>query len=151
MPKPDIVFSKKQIFTNEQKQQIVAAIGEAEKQTSGQIRVHLEEKCPKEPLARAVDVFHKLEMHKTKHKNAVLIYIAWGDKKFAIAGDSGIHAVVPADFWHGTKEVMKGHFKKEEFLAGLLFAIKETGEHLKQYFPHSGNDKNELSDEISEG
>jgi len=145
------VFSKKQIFTDEQKKQIVSAIQEAEKLTSGQIKLHLEEKCPHEALKRAVEVFHKLEMHKTTHKNAVLIYLAWGDKKFAIAGDAGIHAVVPANFWDGTKEVMKSHFKKGEFLEGVLFAIRETGSHLQQYFPHQDDDKNELSDDISEG
>jgi uncharacterized membrane protein len=145
------VFFKKQIFTSEQKQQIVAAICEAEKVTSGQIKVHLEAKCPKEPMARALEVFHQLGMHKTTHKNAVLIYLAYGDKKFAIVGDSGIHAVVPANFWDGTKEVMKGHFKKGEFLEGTLFAIKEAGSHLQQYFPHQANDTNELSNEISEG
>jgi uncharacterized membrane protein len=145
------VFFKKQIFTDEQKKQIVAAIQQAEKLTSGQIRVHVEAKCPKEPLKRAIEVFHKLEMHKTTHKNAVLIYIAWEDKKFAIAGDSGIHAVVPANFWDSTKEAMKSHFKKGEFLQGILLAIKETGPHLQQYFPHDDNDTNELSDEISEG
>jgi uncharacterized membrane protein len=145
------VFFNKQIFTAEQKQQIVAAIGEAEKVTSGQIKVHLEEKCPKEPMARALDVFHKLEMHKTTHKNAVLIYLAYGDKKFAIVGDKGIHSVVPANFWDGTKEVMKAHFKKGEFLEGVLFAIKETGLHLEQYFPHQDGDTNELSNDISEG
>ncbi len=145
------MFSKKEIFTSEQKEQIVAAIKQAENVTSGELRVHLEPNCNEEPLERAVEVFHKLEMHKTEHKNGVLIYIAWKDKKFAIVGDSGINAVVPANFWDGTKEVMKGHFKKGEFLEGIKFAIKEAGAHLKQYFPAQDNDKNELSDDISEG
>ena len=145
------MFFNKQIFTAQQKKLIVAAIRETEKLTSGQIRVHLEAKCNKEPLVRAVEVFHQLGIHKTEHKNGVLIYIAWRDKKLAIVGDSGIHAVVPANFWDGTKEVMKGHFKKSEFLEGILFAIRETGSHLQQYFPHRNNDINELSDEISEG
>ena len=145
------MFFKKQIFTDEQKQLIVAAILEAETVTSGQIKVHLEDKCPSEPYKRALEVFHKLGIHKTEHKNGVLIYIAWGDKKFAIIGDKGIHSVVPATFWDGTKEVMKGHFSKGEFLEGILFAIQETGSHLQQYFPHHDGDKNELSDDISEG
>jgi uncharacterized membrane protein len=145
------VFFKKQLFNAEQKQQIVASIQEAEKVTSGEIKVHLEPKCAKDPMTRALEVFHKLGVHKTEHKNGVLIYIAWQDKKFAIVGDSGINAVVPANFWDGTKEVMKGHFSKGEFLEGIRFAIKETGVHLAQYFPHHDDDKNELSDEISEG
>ena len=141
----------KQIFSSAEKQQIVAAIGKAELLTSGEIRVHLEAKCKNGPIERAVEVFHQLGMHNTEHKNAVLLYLAWRDKKFAIIVDSGINAVVPANFWDGTKEVMKGHFSRGEFLEGVLFAITEVGSHLQQYFPCSADDKNELSDEISEG
>ncbi len=145
------MFFKKQLFTAEQKQLIVASIQEAEKVTSGEIKVHIEPKCAKEPMPRALEVFHQLGVHKTKHKNGVLIYIAWRDKKFAIVGDSGINAVVPVNFWDSTKEAMKSHFSKGEFLEGIRLAIKETGPHLAQYFPHNDDDKNELSDEISEG
>ena len=145
------MFQKKQIFTAEQKEQIVGAIREAEKVTSGQIKVHLEAKCSKDALERAVEVFHHLGIHKTRQHNGVLIYIAWRDQKFAIIGDSGINSVVPANFWDGTKEVMKGHFAKGGFLEGILFAINETGSHLEQYFPPQADGKNELSDEISEG
>lgn len=149
--KPDTVFFKKQIFTAEQKQQIVAAIQEAEKVTSGEIKVHLEPKCPKAPMERALEVFHKLGIHNTEHHNGVLIYIAWQDKKFAVVGDSGIHKVVPPDFWESIKEHMKSHFSKGEFLQGILFAIKETGLHMEKYFPPRADKKNELSDDISEG
>ena len=120
--------------------------------TSGEIRVHVEAKCPvDDPLARATELFYKLGMDKTADANGVLIYIAYEDRKLAILGDKGIHAVVPANFWDGTKEVMREHFKRGEFFAGVLFAIRETGSHLKQYFPHKRDDKNELPDEISEG
>ena len=142
---------KKHLFSAEQKQLIVASIQEAEKLTSGEIKVHLEPKCAKEPMARALEVFHKLGVHKTEHKNGVLIYLAWRDKKFAIIGDAGINKVVPANFWDSTKEEMKKHFSKGEFMEGISFAIKETGVHLAQYFPPHNDDKNELSDEISEG
>lgn len=85
------------------------------------------------------------------HQNGVLLYIAYDDKLFAIIGDKGINHVVPANFWDGIKEVMTGHFKKNEFFEGVVFAIKESGMHLKQYFPLQDGDKNELSNEISEG
>ncbi|HLP22224.1 MAG TPA: TPM domain-containing protein [Chitinophagales bacterium] len=143
---------QKQFFTDEQRKAIVQAIGDAEATTSGEIRLHVEPKCKNENvLDRATEVFFQLKMNETADKNGALIYIAYDDHKFAIIGDEGINAVVPANFWDGIKEVMAGHFKKGEFIEGILFAVKETGAHLKQYFPLKDNDKNELSNEISEG
>lgn len=143
---------QKHFFTEEQRKAIVQAIADAEAMTSGEIRLHVEAKCKNENvLERATEIFFQLKMNKTLHQNGVLIYLAHEDKKFAIIGDKGINEVVPATFWDGTKEVMSGHFKQNEFLEGVLFAIQETGSHLKQYFPLHANDKNELTNEISEG
>lgn len=143
---------KQNLFTDEEKKALVEAIGSAEAMTSGEIRVHVEAKCNTDnPLDRAVEVFYKLKMNETAQQNGVLIYIAYDDHKFAIIGDKGINAVVPGTFWDGVKEVMAGHFKEGEFFQGVVFAVKETGFHLKQYFPLRDNDKNELTNEISEG
>lgn len=142
---------KKEIFTAEEKKAIVKAIGEAEAMTSGEIRLHLEAKCSGDPMARAVEVFYKLGMDKTANATGVLIYVAYADKKLAIVGDKGINQVVPGTFWKGIKEAMSGHFQQEQFFQGIAFAIKETGFHLKQYFPIQDNEKNELPNEISEG
>jgi uncharacterized membrane protein len=142
---------RKKFFSEQEKDALVKAITEAEEMTSGEIRVHIEPKCKGDVLHRATEVFHHLNMDKTTHANGVLIYIAHDDKKFAILGDKGINAVVPANFWEGTKEVMREHFKRGEFFEGTVFAIRETGSHLKQYFPHLGNQQNELPNEISEG
>ena len=143
---------KKHFFNEEERKKIVQAITDAEAMTSGEIRLHIEAKCKKENvLDRATEVFFQLKMNETKEENGVLVYLAHADKKFAIIGDKGINEVVPANFWDGTKEVMSGHFKQNEFLQGILFAIEETGSHLKQYFPLQAGDKNELTNEISEG
>jgi uncharacterized membrane protein len=143
---------KKQFFTDEQRRTIVQAIADAEATTSGEIRLHVEPACKKENvLDRAAEIFFQLKMNETAARNGTLIYLAYDDHKFAIIGDEGINAVVPANYWDGTKQVMAEHFKKGEFMEGILFAIKETGSHLKQYFPISEHDKNELSNEISEG
>ena len=139
------------LFTEEEQHRIRIAIEDAEKHTSGQIRVCIEKTCSDNVLDRAAKYFHKLEMHKTKHRNGVLVYVATVDRKFAIIGDAGINKVVPADFWDSTKEAMRDHFKRGEFFTGTVFAIRETGMHLKQYFPHHGDQKNELPNEISEG
>jgi uncharacterized membrane protein len=128
---------------------LVESIRLAENNTSGEIRVHLEANCNQDPYERALEVFYELGMQQTEARNAVLIYIAHKDHKLAIVGDSAIHAVVQAGFWQGLIEVMQEHFKKGSRLEGLQYAVRETGMHLKQYFPFQRNDQNELSDEIS--
>ncbi len=130
---------------------IIAAIKEAEKSTSGEIRVHIEKSTNKAPMDRALEVFYTLEMDKTEQRNGVLIYIASESKKFAILGDEGINDLVPDDFWNSEKELVLSHFKKGEFAKGLELAIFEVGKKIKDFFPYQSNDTNELSDEISKG
>jgi uncharacterized membrane protein len=136
-------------FTREQQQQIVAAIQSAEKETSGEIRVHVDNTCREEALDRAAWVFGKLNMHQTRLRNGVLIYMAVESRKFAIIGDAGINAVTPGDFWDLIQENMSGYFAEGRFTEGLVAAIEETGRALKEYFPYQTDDVNELPDEIS--
>ncbi len=138
-------------FTPDQKQQIVGAIKNAELDTSGEIRVHIENHCKKEVLDRASAVFASLKMHKTKLRNGVLFYLAIKDHKFAILGDGGINAVIPDDFWDNIKEMMEHMFKEGEFTVGLSSGITMAGEQLKDHFPYQSDDINELDDDISFG
>ena len=145
-------MSKTEDFlTKEEEQEIVQAIVVAENNTSGEIRVHIEEHSEKSPLERAQEVFYKLEMDKTKDRNGVLFYVCVADKKFAIIGDEGINNVVDANFWNSTKEVVIANFKEKNFKKGLVDGILKAGERLKSYFPHKDDDENELSNEISKG
>jgi uncharacterized membrane protein len=137
------------VFTEEEQQRIQKAVANAEQNTSGEIRVCMEKTCCDEPLDRAVKYFAQLEMHKTKLRNGVLIYMATVDRKFAIIGDAGINNVVPADFWDSTKEAMLGHFKYGNLVEGIVTGITQAGEQLKKYFPHMLNDTNELPDDIA--
>ena len=138
-------------FTSDQKQQIVAAIKDAELNTSGEIRVHIENHCKKEVLDRASAVFATLDMHKTDLRNGVLFYLSIKDHKFAILGDGGINAEVPDNFWNSIKDMMQNKFKEGEFTEGLSEGINMAGEKLKAHFPYQSDDKNELSDDISFG
>jgi uncharacterized membrane protein len=144
-------MSPKEFLGKENEILIVKAIEQAEHQTSGEIRVHVESKCKGEVLDRAAWLFKKLKMHETEHRNGVLIYLSINDHKFAIIGDAGINKVVPKGFWDDIKEMMIDHFKKGEFAPALIDGIEKTGEHLKKYFPWQEDDVNELSDEISYG
>lgn len=139
------------LFTEEEKNGIVKAIADAEKNTSGEIQVHIEKTCKQDVLDRAAEVFAILHMHKTKLRNGVLFYLAVKDHKFAILGDVGINSVVPTDFWNHIKEIMKDHFRNGEFAQGLCEGIRMAGEQLKKNFPYEQGDKNELSNEISFG
>ncbi|MBP8959803.1 MAG: TPM domain-containing protein [Bacteroidales bacterium] len=136
-------------FTKSEKNAILEAIKEAEKNTSGEIRVHIETHCKEDVLDRAVWIFKKLGMDKTRERNGVLFYLAVKDRKFAIIGDAGINSKVPEGFWNQIKEIMEKNFKEGRFAEGLSEGIRMAGEKLKEYFPYSKDDINELSNEIS--
>ena len=145
-------MSKSEEFlTKEEESAIVEAIRVAEKETSGEIRVHIEKTTSKVPFDRALEVFHELKMDETHLKNGVLIYLAVADKKFVICGDQGINEVVPVDFWDSTKDIMATQFKTGNFKQGLIEGIVKAGEQLRQHFPYVEGDTNELSNEISKG
>ena len=136
-------------FTKEEQSMILSAVKEAEAETSGEIRVHIETSCTGDVLDRAAWVFGKLGMHKTALRNGVLFYLAVVDRKFAIIGDAGINAKVPGDFWDKAKEMMLENFKAGKFTEGLSKGILMAGEQLKTHFPHQSDDVNELPDDIS--
>jgi uncharacterized membrane protein len=138
-----------EFFTKEQQAQILASVKEAELETSGEIRVHIETRLKGDVLDRAAWLFKKLGMHKTADRNGVLFYLAVSDRKFAIIGDAGIHSKVPAGFWDEISELMKQNFKDGKFTEGLSQGIIMAGNQLKTHFPHQADDVNELPDEIS--
>jgi len=138
-----------QFLSEKEEKQIVAAIKKAERNTSGEIRVHIEKSTSKDTLERAKEVFYYLKMDETKDKNGVLFYLAVHDKKFAILGDIGIDSKVPKDFWLSITNTVMQEFKKGNYALGLEKGILETGEKLKEFFPYQDDDINELTDEIS--
>jgi uncharacterized membrane protein len=136
-------------FSIDQQELITKAIQNAENQTSGEIRVHLEKSCVGNVLDRAAQVFADLEMHKTQLRNGVLFYLAYEDRKFAILGDAGINSTVPEDFWDQIKIKMQQRFRSGHFVEGLVEGVELAGRQLKASFPRSADDINELSDKVS--
>lgn len=141
----------KELITKEQQRQIVQAIEEAERNTSGEIRVHIESKCKTDVIGRAIYVFNYLKMYKTAQRNGVLIYIATDSKKLAIIGDMGINERVPEGFWDEIKNKMGATFAAGRFVEGICEAIDAAGHSLKEYFPYLKEDVNEQPDEVSFG
>jgi uncharacterized membrane protein len=144
---PDI----EDILTADDEQEIIEAIRNAEKTTSGEIRIHIERTAPEDAIDRAAEVFHFLKMDNTRERNGVLIYVAVESRVFVIFGDQGINEVVPDNFWDSTRDIMLKHFKKGDFKQGIIEGIQKSGEQLQKYFPWKHGDDNELPDEISKG
>jgi len=143
--------SARDFFSKQEEQQLRQAIMSAELDTSGEIRVHIENKCPGDVMDRAAFIFKKLNLQETKLRNGVLIYLAVKNRKFAIIGDKGINQVVPENFWDNAKLTMLNHFRNGDFTKGLSEAITLAGKQLRKHFPHQKDDVNELSDDISFG
>jgi uncharacterized membrane protein len=144
-------MSKQKFFTEKQQEEIIKSIENAELNTSGEIRLHLEDTCKSDPVKRAIEVFEKLGMHETKLRNGVLFYLSIKDKKIAVIGDKGINDIVPTNFWDDIKNEIINHFKNNQFTDGLCKGIEKAGEKLKIHFPFDSNDTNELSNDISFG
>ena len=137
------------ILNKEEDRRIVKAIKQAELNTSGEIKVHIENRCKGNVEQRSLIVFNKLKLNETKLRNGVLIYLAVRDHKFVILGDKGINQVVEEGFWNDVKDLMQNHFREGRFAEGLEKGIMRCGEKLKTYFPYQSDDINEIPDEIS--
>lgn len=136
-------------FTQQQQDAIKASIKEAERRTSGELRLFIDDHCrDADPVDKAAFVFKELQMDKTRLRNGVLIYLSVHDHKFAIIGDAGIHEKVKDDFWNETKDLMLSYFKNNQVAEGLIAGIKKAGDELSKYFPCESNDADELSDDI---
>ncbi len=142
-------MSKIKLLTTKQQMAIIQSIQDAEKRTSGEIRLHIENHCKIPVLNRAKEVFHILQMHLTENRNGVLIYLAVQDRQMAIIGDEGIHTYAPENFWNQELKNLIESFKVGDYQKGIIETVGSIGEKLEQFFPVSENDINELPNEIS--
>ncbi len=143
--------SARSFFSKEQQEDIKQAILNAELDTSGEIRVHIENVCDGDVMNRGAYIFKTLKINKTELRNGVLFYLAIKNRKFAIIGDEGINKAVPENFWEEIKARMLNYFREAEFTEGLIEGITDIGRYLKKHYPYQTDDVNELPDEISFG
>ena len=141
---------KKEIFSPEENELIIEAIRNAEKRTSGEVRVFVESRCRYvDPIDRAVEIFANLKMMETEHRNAVLLYVAIKDRQLAVYGDTGIHERVGKEYWVNAVRKILAEFNQHHYAQGIASCVKEIGESLYEHFPYDAKeDKNELPDEI---
>lgn len=141
----------REFLTKLEHDRIVEAIRETESRTSGEIRVLIQRgKLKGDPLVAAQKKFHRLGMHKTHDRNAVLIFVAPRLHKFAIVGDNAIHQKCGDEFWQGVVERMRAHFRDEKFTDALIEAVREIGTVLARHFPPTVRNTNELPDDVIE-
>ncbi len=139
----------KRIISKECEAAIIAAIKNAELRTSGEIRVHIQEKAGENVMQEAISRFEKLAMHNCAERNGILIFVAIKSRQFSIIGDKGIHEKVGESFWSLIADEMKKHFAQGNISAGIAAAVEKAGTELGKHFPRKADDKNELPDEIS--
>lgn len=140
-------------FSEENLKIISQVISEIEKNTSGEIRLCVQEERGileknKTPRELALQEFVLLEMHKTKDRTGVLIHIMIAERKFEIIADEGINAKIEERMWDEIKEKMRTEFRKENYLEGILFCVRAIGTTLQEEFPCSDEDKDELSNDV---
>src|SRR6187455_3461508 len=143
-------FKKKDFFSTEEQQLIIEAIRNAERRTSGEVRVFVESKCSyMDAIDRAAELFFQLEMQKTDDRNAVLVYVAMKDRQLAVFGDEGIHKKVGNEFWNAEVKKMISNFNRDNYVEGISVVVKDIGVALTKHFPYNNEtDKNELPDDI---
>jgi uncharacterized membrane protein len=142
------------IFSREDEARIMQAVRAAERRTSGEIRVFVEDFCDRDhPVERAAEVFNLFGMFNTKEQNGVLIYLAEKSHQFAIWGDAGIHQKVGFQFWDAEKKLLRAFLQRDEAADGVCAVIEQIGEKLREHFPaaEGDNNENELPDEIIYG
>jgi uncharacterized membrane protein len=137
-------------FSKLDSHRLVEAIAEAEKKSSGEIRVHVTRRKPDNLEERAKRRFELLGMTKTALRNGVLIYIAPKLRRFQILGDSGIHEKCGDEFWKATAAEMETHFRRGDFTEGIIHGVAKIGNLLAEHFPRESGDVNELPDEVTE-
>lgn len=144
------LFKKKDFFSKEENDKIIAAIRHAEECTSGEVRVFVESRCKFiDPLDRAMEIFAQLKMHETRDRNAVIVYVAIKDRQLAIYGDSGINAKTGDQYWKEEVKKMISEFNQQHYADGIANCVEDIGQALQTYFPYDKQtDKNELPDEI---
>jgi uncharacterized membrane protein len=143
-------FKKENFFTEEEKLQIIEAVRNAEKRTSGEVRVFVESRCSyMDAIDRAKEIFAELKMYETADRNAVLVYVALKDKQLAVFGDEGIHSKLGNEYWNTEVRKMISKFNKENYAEGLKEVVTDIGGALTELFPYNNDtDKNELPDDI---
>jgi len=141
-------MTTKEFISHLDEAKVLAAIADAERQTSGEIRVFISSRAVDDALKHAQQRFEKLGMTRTRERNGVLLYFAPLSRQFAICGDIGIHEKCGDTFWQSTVAEVGDHLRAGNFTEAIVHAAHRVGALLSEHFPRRHDDQNELTDEI---
>lgn len=136
-------------LTDIQMASLVEAIHTAEESSTGEIRIHIDSNTEGNNAEIAFEVFKTLCKDKTAENNAVLFHVNFEQHYLTIIGDEGIHEKVRQSFWDKMHDQITHQFSKGNYHEGLKNAVLETGSELKKHFPITGENPNELPNEIT--
>ncbi len=140
-------------FSDDDFLRISNKIKEMEKSTSGEIRIAVKEKKSffnrkKNIRALAEKEFYKLNMHNTRDKTGILLYLLLNERQFYILADKGINEKVGDETWHKVRDEIQLRFHDGKFSEGLIWGIERVGKILSEHFSVKTDDTNELSNKI---
>ncbi len=128
------------------------AIEQAERRTSGEIRVSVSTFFWGDVRKVAEKAFDRLGMTATRDRNGVFFFVVPSRRRFVVLGDRGIHEKVGDEFWEKVAAAVSEKFRQGDFTGGLVHGIETVGEELALAFPYDRTgDTNELSDDVDFG
>ena len=144
-----VIMETKQFLRALDDAAIARAIGEAEKKTSGEIRVFVSELVVTDAVAEGQKEFMSLGMTKTALRNGVLIFFAPRTQAFSIIGDEGVHKKCGQRFWEELTDRMRPLLKAGKFTEAIVASVEQIGAALAKEFPFLPGDRNELPNTIA--
>lgn len=99
---------------------------------------------------RALEVFFANNLHSTKNRNGVLLFISAMERRVEMVADRGIDELVADDTWNNIVDGMVKDLKKKDYVTAICKAIDDCGGILKTHFPATADEhnQNELNNKI---
>ena len=130
--------------------EVVAAIRAAESRTSAEIRVFISHAEMSDVMTEAHRALQQLGMTKTRHRNAVLVFIAPTARKFAIVGDMAAHEKLGDETWCRLAAVLREGLASGNRAGGIVAVLDSVSTELAKHFPPGAGEQNELPDDVVE-
>ena len=140
------------MFSEVDEQRLVRAIANAERDNRGEVRLHVEARCPvDDPQLRARALYRQQALHRTRDDTAVLLYVAEASRVAAVHAGQGIHGCAEADFWQSVTEAVAGGYRDGRPVDGPVAALDRVGALLREHAAGDDVAGNELPDEVTYG
>jgi putative membrane protein len=96
----------------------------------------------------AVEQFLVQDLHTTKGRTGVLIFVSVAERYAEILADTGIDSKVAEGTWQGIVSQMTSEIGAGRPGDGFVHAIEGVAQHLSRHFPPGSHDPNELPDHL---